>query len=147
MADVDHPKTHVEDQAAKGEVDLPRKQPKSPQHEGIDPLTESDTMYPRYDDKGDTEREAKAEEKEAVENLEAGEPATDEDEASGQLLEDQQEVEAKANTPNDLLPESDGTGKLNDGEPTKPGEKVEAQEPHTDKGNTSPANRTPSKKG
>lgn len=43
MADVDHPKTHVEDQ----DVDLPRKQPESPKHEGIDPLTESDTMYPR----------------------------------------------------------------------------------------------------
>lgn len=43
MADVDHPKTHVEDQ----DVKTPRVQPESPKDEGIDPLTESDTMYPR----------------------------------------------------------------------------------------------------
>lgn len=147
MADVDHPKTHVEDQAAKGEVDLPRKQPESPHHEGIDPLTESDTMYPAEDTKGATERAARKEEKEAVENLENGDPATDDDDASEQLTKDQQEVEAKANTPDELLaPESDGEGKANDTEPTQPGEKALPQEPHTDKGNTSPANKTSSKK-
>ena len=42
MADVDHPKTHVENQE---DVTLPREQPESPKHEGIDPLTEGDTMY------------------------------------------------------------------------------------------------------
>lgn len=73
MADRKHPKTHVEDQ----DLDKPRKQPLSPQHEGIDPLTESDTMYP-------------------AENVKSGQA----------------------------------------------GEKAEDQEPHTDKGNTSPANRT-----
>lgn len=52
MADVDHPKTHVEDQ----DLSSPRKQPESPQHEGIDPLTESDTMYPRNDTKTDIEK-------------------------------------------------------------------------------------------
>lgn len=43
MADREHPKTHVEDQDLK----KPRTQPLSPRHEGIDPLTESDKMYPR----------------------------------------------------------------------------------------------------
>lgn len=62
MADVDHPKTHIEDQE---DADLPRVQPESPKREGIDPLTESDTMYPREDVKGNAEKvgrkEAKAE--------------------------------------------------------------------------------------
>ncbi len=48
MADVDHPKTHVEDDK---DAKLPRTQPESPKHEGIDPLTESDTMYPAEDTK------------------------------------------------------------------------------------------------
>lgn len=43
MADREHPKTRVKDQ----DVDSLRKQPLSPQNEGIDPLTESDTMLPR----------------------------------------------------------------------------------------------------
>lgn len=43
MADRKHPKTHVEDQDIKGL----REQPLSPQHEGIDPLTEGDTMLER----------------------------------------------------------------------------------------------------
>lgn len=47
MADRDHPKTRVEDQKLKEARD----QPLSPQHEGIDPLTESDTMYPRENTK------------------------------------------------------------------------------------------------
>lgn len=63
MADVNHPKTHVEDQ----DIDLPRKQPVSPKHEGIDPLTESDTMYPREDVKGNASEANKAEEKNADE--------------------------------------------------------------------------------
>lgn len=59
MADVDHPKTHVEDQVEKGDVTLPRKQPLSPQHEGIDPLTESDTMYPAENTKADSTKLSK----------------------------------------------------------------------------------------
>lgn len=47
MADRAHPKTHVEDQ----DIDGLRKQPLSPRNEGIDPLTESDTMLPREDTK------------------------------------------------------------------------------------------------
>ena len=59
MADVDHPKTHVEDQ----DIELPRKQPESPHREGIDPLTEGDTMYPREDVKGTAEKLAREESK------------------------------------------------------------------------------------
>lgn len=51
MADIDHPKTHVEDDK---DVKLPRKQPESPKHEGIDPLTESDTMYPAENTKSES---------------------------------------------------------------------------------------------
>ena len=55
MADRKHPKTHVEDQ----DLDGLRKQPLSPLHEGIDPLTESDTMLPREDTKTESEKIAK----------------------------------------------------------------------------------------
>lgn len=53
MADVDHPKTHVENDE---DATLPRTQPESPKHEGIDPLTESDTMYPREETRSDSEK-------------------------------------------------------------------------------------------
>ena len=43
MADRKHPSAHVKDQDIKGL----REQPLSPQHEGIDPLTEGDTMLER----------------------------------------------------------------------------------------------------
>lgn len=59
MADINHPKTHVEDQ----ELDSLRRQPLSPQHEGIDPLTESDTMLPREDTKTESEKLAKKQSK------------------------------------------------------------------------------------
>lgn len=62
MADVDHPKTHVEDQ----NLTEPRVQPESPQREGIDPLTESDTMYPNHDTKAESEKLAKTDEKTAL---------------------------------------------------------------------------------
>lgn len=55
MADRAHPKTHVEDQ----DLDGLRRQPLSPLHEGIDPLTESDTMLPREDTKSESEKIAK----------------------------------------------------------------------------------------
>lgn len=66
MADVDHPKTHVEDQ----DIDLPRKQPESPKREGIDPLTESDTMFPAENVQENAEKFNKKEEKKALENIE-----------------------------------------------------------------------------
>lgn len=53
MADVDNPKTHVEDQKLKGGT---RTQPESPKHEGIDPLTESDTLYPHEETRADSEK-------------------------------------------------------------------------------------------
>lgn len=53
MADRDNPKTHIENQK---DADLPREQPLSPQHEGIDPLTEGDTMYPNEDTKAESEK-------------------------------------------------------------------------------------------
>lgn len=98
MADIDHPKTHVEDQ----DLDEPRKQPKSPRHEGIDPLTESDTMYPASNTKSDSEKLARKEEKAATES--------DKD----TTVEDQEERNAVANTPNKVLnddaPKSKSTG-------------------------------------
>lgn len=100
MADVDHPKTHVEDQ----DVDLPRKQPESPQREGIDPLTESDTMYPRENVKSNAARFNKKEEARAVEEREAA------DAAVAETVADQQEVNAQANTPNSLLDNTDNGG-------------------------------------
>lgn len=101
MADVDHPKTHVEDQ----DVDLPRKQPESPKREGIDPLTESDTMYPRENTKDVAEKFNKKEEKTAVADREADEAKV------AETVSDQQEVNAQANTPNDLLPKNDDENK------------------------------------
>jgi hypothetical protein len=98
MADVDHPKTHVEDQIAKGDIDLPRTQPESPQREGIDPLTEGDTLYPAENTK---ELSEKLDRKEA-----AAEPDTTETDT---LVADQEEVAAKAATPNANLPEEDKT--------------------------------------
>lgn len=139
MADRDHPKTHVEDQ----DLDGPRKQPLSPRHEGIDPLTESDTMYP-------------------AERTGDPETATNEEPEEGRTLEDhldptnQPSPESPASPDNEPadVPEKDADEELADS--TKPGqpddttpdagEKAEDQEPHTDKGNTSPANRTKSSK-
>lgn len=165
MADRDHPKTHVEDQ----DLEAPRKQPLSPQHEGIDPLTESDTMYPAENVKDGAARFHKKELKES-EGSGADKPAAD-----NRTLEDhtdptnQPSVEEPASESNEAAP-AETVNDTNDAstdvdqdqleadeelaantEPGQPdddtpdaGEKEEAQEPHTDKGNTSPANRTTS---
>lgn len=148
MADVDHPRTHVEDQ----DVDLPRKQPESPKREGIDPLTESDTMYPREDVKGNAARFNKREEKTAVEDREA------EDAKVAETVADQQEVNAKASTPNALLPEeepkTDEEVAKDDGKvetPTtkqavekdnQPIEDGDLEDKETGTQNTSPSNKT-----
>jgi paraquat-inducible protein B len=108
MADVDNPKTHVEDQVAKGDVELPRTQPESPKHEGIDPLTESDTLYPSEDTKAESERLAKSDDKAATEVAESDENS-EEIQKTDQVAADQQEVDAKANTPNANLPDEDKT--------------------------------------
>lgn len=153
MADREHPKTHVEDQDLKGL----RKQPLSPQHEGIDPLTESDTMLPR------NEGGAKSEKTEAKEAQAAADKQAD-------TLQDQKHVESDDRPADEVnedkaadeATEAEGSGEESpaeeptvDPKDTKPGkaddptpdagEKAEDQEPHTDKGNTSPANRTKSK--
>lgn len=107
MADVDNPKTHVEDQ----DVDLPRKQPESPHREGIDPLTESDTMYPAENVKANAARAQKREEKAA---LEAQENADDSDVDT--TVADQEERNAQANTPNSLLDNTDNGGAAEDSE-------------------------------
>lgn len=100
MADADHPKTHVEDQ----DLSEPRVQPESPHREGIDPLTEGDTMYPKEDTKAESEKLAKSDDREASKLADAGEnqPGIDE---TDQVAADQQEVDAKANTPNANLPD------------------------------------------
>lgn len=95
MADREHPKTHVEDQDLKGK----RKQPLSPKHEGIDPLTEGDTMLPREDVKGDSKKVSKKEAEEPVNT-----------EVSEQTVADQEERDAVAGTPNELLDDSKGDG-------------------------------------
>lgn len=82
MADRAHPKTHVEDQ----DLDGLRRQPLSPLHEGIDPLTESDTMYPRENTK-----EASAELAETRDEEVAEENATDEKEVE-ETVADQKAV-------------------------------------------------------
>lgn len=89
MADREHPKKHSDTGS--------RKQPLSPQHEGIDPLTEGDKLYPKYDTKAEAEKLRKAEAK--------SEPTSNE--KVEQTVADQKEVDAKDNTPNDLLPKSD----------------------------------------
>lgn len=127
MADVDHPKTHVEDQ----DIKLPRKQPESPHREGIDPLTESDTMYPAENVKSASERLANKENKEAEERAETDE--VDEDlQAQADMVQAQEERAL------------DPAGAKENAETDDAGEKAEAQEPHTDAENTSPANKTTS---
>lgn len=79
MADVDHPKTHVEDQ----DIELPRKQPESPHREGIDPLTEGDTMYPREDVKVTAEEEVAEETVQAQEERTADPAGAREDQKRG----------------------------------------------------------------
>ena len=151
MADVDHPKTHVEDQ----DVDLPRKQPESPKREGIDPLTESDTMYPREDVKGNAARFNKKEEKAALEARE-----NDEVESEQRVKEDveaQKELNAQDNTPNELLPSREKTDEevaKDDGkvetqttkeavaEDNQPIEDGDLEDKETGTQNTSPSNKT-----
>lgn len=165
MADRDHPKTHVEDQ----DLSKPRKQPLSPQREGIDPLTESDTMYPAENTKKIAEDYHKKEAK-ADEGSGADKPASDNRTLEDHLdVENQPSPESPASESNEAAPDAevDGTNDAStdvdqdqleadeelaaDTEPGQPdddtpdaGEKEEDQEPHTDKGNTSPANRTTS---
>lgn len=91
-------------------------QPKSPQHEGVDPLTKGERLYPRTNTKDVSEKRTK-------ELSEA--PRDDEsDKKVAQTVADQEELNAKANTPNDLLPgddetKSDDAAKTNESETPK----------------------------
>ncbi len=134
MADVDHPKTHVEDQE---NVDLPRTQPESPHREGIDPLTESDTMYPAENTKDLSEKQTKKDNAKAYEapastvtpSTDSEEPARDEATASREdtLADDERRADSADDNVND-------DGKLPDD--TKIPNHV-----GSDKGNTSPSNK------
>lgn len=148
MADVDHPKTHVEDQ----DVDLPRKQPESPKHEGIDPLTESDTLYPAENVQANAKRFNRKEEAAAVEARENDSVESEDKVASD--VEAQQELQARANTPNDLLPKSEEDQAKDDGrvetKTTKEAvaednaqiESGDLEDKETGTQNTSPSNKT-----
>lgn len=110
MADVDNPKTHVEDQVERGEVDLPRTQPESPHREGIDPLTEGDTMYPAEDTKDESEKLGRKQEKKAAEAVENGEPDADR-ERQAKTVKEQEAVAAEADKPKqDTTPAKDAAG-------------------------------------
>lgn len=166
MADRDHPKTHVEDQDLK----KPRKQPLSPQREGIDPLTESDTMYSAENVKADAEKlrkkQASAAEGSALDTdtdhqtLEdhtdvTNQPSPEQPASESNEPADKEQVES-TNTSNSDVDQDEQKAAEEIAENTEPGqpdddtpdagEKEEDQEPHTDKVNTSPANRTTSTK-
>jgi hypothetical protein len=164
MADRDHPKTHVEDQDLKE----PRKQPLSPRREGIDPLTESDTMYPAENTKEIAEKFHKKEAK-ADTGSGADKPASDhrtledhtdpenqpspEQPASSSNEDADVDADATNNSNTDTdqeqlradeeLAENTEPGQPDDDTPDA-GEQELDQEPHTDSVNTSPANRTTS---
>lgn len=74
-------------------------QPESPKHEGVDPLTKGETLYPRTNTKVESKKVSKKESKATHD--------TTTDDKTAETVKDQEEVNAKANTPNDLLPESD----------------------------------------
>jgi hypothetical protein len=120
MADVDHPKTHVEDQ----DLEAPRKQPESPQHEGIDPLTESDTMYPAENTKDLSEKLSRKEEKRAAEanKTEASEVE--------ETVADQKAVKAKENKVAKDTAEKESTGS------------ADTTDHESGEENTSPSNKT-----
>lgn len=92
MADVDHPKTRVEDQ----ELDGLRRQPESPHREGIDPLTESDTLLPAQDTKKESEKLAKKQEKEAAEATEKQAQQVEENVDNQKVVDEKEKADAKA---------------------------------------------------
>lgn len=136
MADIDHPKTHVENQE---NVEEPRTQPESPKHEGIDPLTESDTMYGAEDVKT---KSAKLAKKGTTDGEETAQEYSD---RSAALVGAQEEREA--NLPNHEFEGGDGSGRLTDEETNvnADGKLSKADQiangVGSDKGNTSPSNK------
>lgn len=146
MADRDEPNKHVEDQ----DVKLPRKQPLSPQHQGIDPLTESDTMYPAHDTRRESEKLAKRElddepiqAQELGNNTETGEensqPADVVSESRENLAEaDKASDEEPANADGRLPKDAQvANHKRNDSQNTSPSNKpATTDEPHDGSGST-----------
>lgn len=134
MADADNPKTHVENQ----NIDLPRKQPESPKHEGIDPLTESDTMYPREEVKSEADKLHRRE-------YNAEPEPTEEEQAAEDTVADQ---EARAANPKNASEKRKADAKTAGGqEPKSPaGDKPQKDSPETSR-DTSPSNKTESKRG
>lgn len=130
MADRDHPKTHVEDQ----DLDELRKQPESPLHEGIDPLTEGDTMLPRENVKADSARLAKKEAKLARD--------TASDDATAQTVADQKELAARENTPNSNLDEGEKTATTSEKEKAADTASEDTTDKETGTENTSASNKT-----
>ena len=57
-------------------------QPKSPQYEGVDPLTKGKTLYPREDTKAESEKLAETRDEEIAEGSEASKPQTTEPKTS-----------------------------------------------------------------
>lgn len=74
-------------------------QPKSPQHEGVDPLTTGERLYPRTKTKIESEKKTK--------ELNEAPRDTASDDKVAKTVADQEELAAKANTPNELLPSED----------------------------------------
>lgn len=138
MADREHPKTHVENQE---DVDLPRTQPLSPQREGIDPLTESDTMYPAQETRKESEKLSKKEANTAYQNdssVDTVEAQTNlknpgegddvvSDSAADTQADDAQRQQAEVESPQ-------ADGKI-------PKDAQVANKVGSDKGNTSPSNK------
>lgn len=129
MADVDHPKTHVENQK---DVELPRKQPESPKHEGIDPLTESDTMYPADGDR-----------------VSADETADEYSARSSEVFNAQAKLDADRNA--NKVGDNTGEGRFSesdedvDTEGKLPEDAKKANDVGSDRGNTSSSNKPATK--
>ena len=138
MADREHPKTHVENQE---DVTLPRTQPLSPQREGIDPLTESDTMYPAQETRRESEKLTKKENAKLAEadrsvdtvaqQTALQNPGEDRDVAADSTA-DTQADDAQRKQAELESPQADG--KL-------PEDAKVANKVGSDKGNTSPSNK------
>lgn len=137
MADVDHPKTHVENQ----DVELPRTQPESPKHEGIDPLTESDTMYPAEETKTDSEKLTKKENDTLPEN-DASDPANQvPDEELSDDVNDGVPQASTADTQADDGKRADSAEDNVNADGKLPDDAKVANHVGSDRGNTSPSNK------
>lgn len=116
MADIKHPKTRVEDQ----DLDGLRKQPLSPQHEGIDPLTESDTMLPREDTKSESEKLAKKADTKVAEENKSDEKEVKKNVADQKAVKKSEDKTADENSRGATDPKSSEPAKTDGSEASKP---------------------------